>query len=290
MAGSITPMASGAQAGSQGNYKFPLTILTSLFFIWGFITCMNDIMIPHLMNVFDLNYTQGMLVQFVFFTAYAVMSMPSGYLVGKIGYKKGVIVGLIIAAIGTLLFYPAAGQQSYPFFLLGFFVLASGITLLQVSANPYVSILGSSKTASSRLNLTQAFNSLGTAVAPKIGAVLILAVVAKEGITAAEEAAAVQKVYLGLTAILFLLAATIAAVKLPKILNNAEDKPEASKSEVENTHKTAWGYSHLVLGAIGIFVYVGAEVSIGSFLVKFFALPEIAGLDEAKAGGMIGFY
>lgn len=289
MAVSITNSNLKSNSGESGKYRVPLVVLTTLFFMWGFITCMNDILIPHLMNVFELSYTAGMMVQFVFFTAYAVMSVPSGYLVGKIGYKKGIIVGLIIAAIGTLLFYPAAGTRSYPFFLFAFFILATGITLLQVSANPYVSILGPSKTASSRLTLTQAFNSAGTTIAPIIGAILILAV-ASEGANAATEAAGVQKLYLGLTAVLFLLAATIALVKLPQISGSGEEKNEdATTSKIEN-YNSAWKYRHLVLGAIGIFVYVGAEVSIGSFLVKFFALPNIAGMDEASGGHMIAYY
>ncbi len=290
MAGTISTPTSGVKSASSGNYTFPLVVLTSLFFIWGFITCMNDILIPHLMNVFELGYAEGMLVQFVFFTAYALMSLPSGSLVARIGYKKGIVTGLVIAAIGALLFYPAAEVHSYPFFLLAFFVLATGITLLQVSANPYVSILGSPETSSSRLNLTQAFNSLGTTIAPFIGSALILAVV-EQGVSAAEEAAVVQNLYLGLMAVLFILAAVIALVKLPVILNSDEEnKPEASKSEVEKIHKSAWGFKHLVLGAVGIFVYVGAEVSIGSFLVKFFALPEIAGLSESAAGNKIAYY
>ncbi len=301
MAGFSAP-SSGIQSGEKGNYTLPLIVLTSLFFMWGFITCLNDILIPHLMNVFSLTYAEGMLVQFVFFTAYAIMSMPSGFFVGKIGYKKGIVSGLIIAAIGALLFYPAAGLRSYPFFLFAFFVLASGITLLQVAANPYVSILGPSETASSRLNLTQAFNSLGTTIAGPIGSALILAVatagvVDVKSLSGAEltayqaaEAATVQNPYLMLAAALFLLAAVIAFVKLPKILNSEEEKPEAAVSSIEAKHKSAWGYKHLVLGAIGIFVYVGAEVAIGSFLVKFFALPEISGMDEATGGQMIAYY
>lgn len=289
MAVSITNSNVKSNSGESGNYRIPLIVLTSLFFMWGFITCMNDILIPHLMNVFELSYTAGMLVQFVFFTAYAVMSVPSGYLVSKIGYKKGIIVGLIVAAIGTLLFYPAAGIRSYPLFLFAFFVLASGITLLQVSANPFVAILGPSKTASSRLTLTQAFNSVGTTIAPIIGAVLILAI-ATEGADAATEAAGVQKLYLALTAVLFLLAAAISFIKLPQIMSSEEGKTEDKSSTKLTIHKSAWAYRHLVLGAIGIFVYVGAEVSIGSFLVKFFALPQIAGLDEASGGHMIAYY
>lgn len=290
MAGNVSAPIGGLQTSGTGNYRFPLVVLTSLFFMWGFITCLNDILIPHLMNVFELSYTEGMLVQFVFFTAYAVMSMPSGSLVSRIGFKKGIVLGLVIAAIGALLFYPAAGTRSYPFFLFAFFVLASGITLLQVSANPYVAILGPPETSSSRLTLTQAFNSLGTTIAPIIGAGLILAV-ANEGVDVVADARAVQTPYLGLAAALLVLAAIIAVVKLPVIISSDEEhKPEAAKSDVETKHKSAWGYSHLVLGAIGIFVYVGAEVSIGSFLVKFFELPEIAGLTESQAGKMIAYY
>jgi FHS family L-fucose permease-like MFS transporter len=257
--------------------------------MWGFITCLNDILIPHLMNVFELNYTQGMLVQFVFFTAYAVMSMPSGSIVKRIGYKSGIVTGLIIAGIGALLFYPAAGTRSYPFFLFAFFILATGITLLQVSANPYVSVLGPSETASSRLTLTQAFNSLGTTIAPILGSILILAV-ATEGVTAEQEAEAVQGPYLGLAAALFILAAVIAIVKLPTIKNEDENSPRNLEINGAMKHKSAWGYRHLVLGAIAIFVYVGAEVSIGSFLVKFLGLPEIAGITEEEGGKMISYY
>ena len=168
-------VAPGATRAAEANksYSFELTVLTSLFFMWGFITCLNDILIPHLKRAFDLNYVQSMLIQFTFFTAYFIMSLPSGTIVEKIGYKRGIVIGLAAAGIGCLMFYPAAGTRSYPLFLGAFFVLASGITLLQVAANPYVAILGPPKTASSRLNLTQAFNSLGTTIAPLIGLSLI---------------------------------------------------------------------------------------------------------------------
>src|SRR5450759_4173588 len=159
------PSVNLTNAPEKNHYLGSLAILTSLFFIWGFITCLNDILIPHLKSVFTLNYTQAMLVQFCFFTAYFVVSIPSGYLVEKIDYKGGIIAGLSIAGIGCLLFYPAASQHSYPLFLAALFVLACGITLLQVAANPYVTILGKPETASSRLTMTQAFNSLGTTIA-----------------------------------------------------------------------------------------------------------------------------
>lgn len=274
-----------------------LSVLTSLFFIWGFITCLNDILIPHLKAVFTLSYAQAMLVQFCFFTAYFIVSVPSGYLVEKIDYKGGIIGGLLIAGIGCLLFYPAAGLHSYPLFLTAFFVLASGITLLQVAANPYVTVLGAPETASSRLTLTQAFNSLGTTLAPYFGAVFILSTAVKtadqiqlldaEQLTSyqAAEAAAVQSPYLLLASVLFVLAAIFALLKLPKI--QAE-----TKTAVQNqpSQQSAWHYPHLVLGAIAIFVYVGGEVAIGSFLVNFLGQTNIAALAEQDAGKYVSFY
>ncbi|MBU1097602.1 MAG: L-fucose:H+ symporter permease [Ignavibacteriae bacterium HGW-Ignavibacteriae-2] len=290
------------QSENDKNYNFALVVLTSLFFMWGFLTCLNDILIPHLKAVFTLNYTEAMLIQFVFFAAYFIMSLPSGWIIKKIGYKAGIIVGLITAGIGTLLFYPAAAVRYYPLFLLAFFILASGITLLQVAANPYVAILGKPKTASSRLNLTQAFNSLGTTIAPYFGALIILSVAVKsteemaamvpEQLNAyiAAEAAAVQVPYLGLAAALFILAALFAMFKLPRINNETGSTEDTATDSYENEHSSAWGFKHLVLGAIGIFVYVGAEVSIGSFLVNFLGESNIAGLPESQAGQYVSFY
>ena len=273
-------------------------MLTSLFFIWGFITSLNDILIPHLKSVFTLNYTEAMLIQFCFFAAYFVVSVPSGYLIEKINYKGGIIAGLAIAGIGCLLFYPAAGLHSYPLFLAAFFVLASGITLLQVAANPYVTILGKPETASSRLTLTQAFNSLGTTLAPYLGALFILDTavksVAEVNLLNADElsvyqtaqAAAVQNPYLLLAAVLFFIAGVFAVIKLPDI-----KAPETQISaDKEALHESAWNYKHLIFGAIGIFVYVGGEVSIGSFLINFLGEPSIAGLKEQEAGKYVSFY
>lgn len=282
----------------QKSYAGPLTVLTSLFFIWGFITCLNDILIPHLKAVFTLNYTQAMLVQFCFFAAYFVVSLPSGYLVEKIGYKAGIVAGLSVAGCGCLLFYPAAGLHAYPLFLTAFFVLASGITLLQVAANPYVTVLGTAETASSRLTLTQAFNSLGTTLAPFFGAFLILSTAVKTAdeikllnsqelsIYQATQAASVQNPYLFLAAILFLMAAVFAVLKLPKV--NREVAPIESSSG--NGGKSAWQYPHLVLGALAIFLYVGGEVAIGSFMVNFLGEPHIAALAEQDAGKYVSFY
>ena len=268
------------------NYGFALTSLTTLFFMWGFITCLNDILIPHLKAVFNLTYVQAMLVQFCFFGAYFLMSLPSGYIVKKLGYKKGIVVGLLIAACGCVLFYPAAALHNYPVFLFALFVLASGITLLQVSANPYVSLLGAPKTASSRLTLTQAFNALGTTVAPTFGAFLILDSASEAFLTPAQNAESVQLPYLLLAGMLILLAGIFAWLKLPDIMN--EQKEAAEKSET--IEGSAWQYGHLTLGAVGIFMYVGAEVAIGSFLVSFLAQENIAGLKEHVAAHYITYY
>ena len=291
-----------ASKQAEPNYTFALTALTSLFFMWGFITCLNDILIPHLKAVFELNYTQVMLIQFCFFTAYFVTSLPAGKIVEKLGYRKGIVIGLSVAGIGCLLFYPAASMQSYPLFLFAFFVLASGIALLQVAANPYVAILGKPETGASRLNLTQAFNSLGTTIAPYLGSIVILSVAIK---TAEElkalnpvdlaayhqaHAATVQIPYLFLAAALFIIAAVFAMIKLPEIQGSSVNSSDGSGVSYDTKYKSAWGYKHLVLGAIGIFVYVGAEVSIGSFLVNFLGQKEIAGLSIADAGKFVSFY
>ncbi len=161
-------------ASPTPNYSRPLAIVTTLFFMWGFLTCLNDILVPHLKSIFDLSYARAMLVQFAFFSAYFLFSMPWSRIVNTIGYKTTMVAGSLIMALGAFLFVPAASAVSYPLFLTAFLVLATGITGLQVSANPYVDLLGKPETASSRLDLTQAFNSLGTTIAPKIGGLLIL--------------------------------------------------------------------------------------------------------------------
>ncbi|MGB7846345.1 MAG: MFS transporter, partial [Candidatus Acidiferrum sp.] len=174
--GEITTAASARQSAvaKPQNYARPLAVVTTLFFMWGFLTCLNDILVPHLKSIFDLSYAQVMLVQFAFFSAYFLFSLPWSKVVNRIGYQKTMVVGLVTMACGALLFVPAASAVSYPLFLTALLVLAAGITGLQVSANPYVDLLGKPETASSRLDLTQAFNSLGTTIAPKIGGLLIL--------------------------------------------------------------------------------------------------------------------
>lgn len=274
-----------------------LTILTSLFFIWGFITCLNDILIPHLKAVFELNYTQAMLVQLCFFTAYFLVSIPSGLLIERIGYKLGIVTGLLVAGIGCGLFYPAAALHQYPLFLFALFVLASGITLLQVAANPYVTVLGPSETASSRLTLTQAFNSLGTAIAPFLGSIWLLSVPVKSTVEIqslsqadlvsyqAMEAANVQIPYLLIACVLWVMSLVFLIIKLPQ-----PHSFESNDSMVANNNRGAWQHLSLKLGVVGIFLYVGAEVAIGSFMVSFLSNPDIAGLSAENAGQLVSLY
>lgn len=281
-------------------YLGTLLLLTSLFFIWGFITCLNDILIPHLKAVFTLNYTQAMLVQFCFFAAYFIMSVPSGYFVQKFSYQSGIVVGLGIASAGCLLFYPAASLVSYPLFLFAFFVLASGITLLQVAANPYVSLLGAPASAPRRLTLTQAFNSLGTTLAPYVGSLFILATTVKSeaemklldsaSLTSyhAAQANGVQTPYLLLAFSLLTLAVIFALIQLPDVVPEALTGDE--HTDFANIASSAWHYRHLRLGALAIFVYVGAEVAIGSFLVSYLSAPDIGNLTPASAGQYVAWY
>jgi MFS transporter, FHS family, L-fucose permease len=266
--------------------KSAMAMVTTLFFVWGFLTCLNDILIPHLQAIFDLNYFAVMFVQFVFFGAYFVFGVPAGWVVEWIGYKRTMVTGLSIMAVGALLFIPAASVPSFLLFLVAETVLAAGITVLQVSANPYVSVLGPERTASSRLNLTQAFNSFGTTIAPAIGAFLILGSATPKTMeevramdpTALQayrlhEAATVKMPYLEIALALMLLGLAIAMFKLPRIETTRDFRPAAG-TETDSI----WKYRHTVLGALGIFAYVGAEVAIGSFLVKYFIQPEIGGL------------
>ena len=272
-----------------------LIIITFLFFMWGLLTSLNDVLIPHFKAIYDLNYVQAMLVQFCFFGAYFIVSIPAGSMIKKIGYQNGIVTGLLIAASGCAMFYPAA-QGSYELFLFAFFILATGITILQVAANPYVTVLGDSATASSRLTLTQAFNSLGTTVAPFLGGILILSVVsmseadlaklsgAEQLAQHAKEAASVQTPYLMLAATLVFLAIIFSVIKLPKIAEANED------IKVLKGQKSIFEYRHLVLGVIGIFVYVGGEVSIGSFMINFLGEKDVAGLATADASTYVGLY
>src|SRR5215813_4976973 len=277
------------------NYTRPLAIVTTLFFMWGFLTSLNDILVPHLKSIFELSYTQVMLVQFAFFSAYFLFSVPWSKIVNTIGYQKTMVVGLLTMGVGALLFVPAASVPSFPLFLTALLILAAGITGLQVAANPYVIVLGKPETASSRLNLTQAFNSLGTTLAPIVGGILILsaAPLAIESLQQlspqalhayrVQQAASVKLPYIVISFALVLLAVAIASFKLPRL-----ERVEGSSGE--KTNDSIWKHPNLLFGALGIFAYVGAEVSIGSFLVSYFGQPEIAGFSPQVAAGYVSFY
>ena len=292
---SSSPAKSIPAVSATPNYSRPLAIVTTLFFMWGFLTCLNDILVPHLKSIFDLGYAQVMLVQFAFFSAYFLFSVPWSKIVNTVGYQKTMVVGLLTMAIGAFLFVPAASAASYPLFLTALLILAAGITGLQVAANPYVVVLGKPQTAPSRLDLTQAFNSLGTTIAPKIGGLLILSAaplaieqlrqLAPQALHAyrVQTAASVKVPYTVITVALLLLAVLIGTFKLPKI-ETAAYRPG------EKVNDSIWKHPNLFLGAIGLFAYVGAEVSIGSFLVNYFGLPEIAGLSAKTAAGFVSFY
>ncbi len=250
------------------NYGPALAVLTTLFFIWGSLTSLNDVLIPFAQHVFSLKLAASMLIQTAFFSAYFIFSIPSAKIIDWIGYKRAIIVGLSTMVAACLLFYPAAKIPSFPFFLTALMILAAGITVLQVAANPYVAVLGKPQTASSRLNLTQAFNSLGTAVFPWVGARLILG----ESVSAAAQSAsqdAVVKLYVYFFAIVLVLLAVLFAIfKLPRM--------EAAEHHIgEKVNDSIWQHPNLVYGAIGIFVYVGGEVAIGSSIANYLALDNI---------------
>ncbi|HWC15992.1 MAG TPA: sugar MFS transporter [Terriglobales bacterium] len=285
----------GSTVASARSYTRPLAIVTTLFFMWGFLTCLNDILVPHLKSIFDLSYARVMLVQFAFFSAYFLFSLPWARFVNRIGYQTTMVVGLLTMACGAFLFLPAASAVSFPLFLTALLVLAAGITGLQVAANPYVDLLGRPDTASSRLDLTQAFNSLGTTIAPKIGGLLILAAaplaieqlrqLSPQALQAyrVQQASSVKLPYTVIGIALILLAMLIGAAKLPRV----ESGPASSE---EKGNDSIWKHPNLLFGALGIFAYVGAEVSIGSFLVNYFGLPEIGNLSARMAAGFVSFY
>jgi FHS family L-fucose permease-like MFS transporter len=290
------PDQGAVSSDAQANW-FALGIVTFVFFMWGFLTSLNDVLIPHLKSLFSLNYAQSMLVQFTFFGAYFVMSLPCGKLVSRLGYKHSIVLGLLIAAGGALLFYPAASLPSYALFLGALFILATGITLLQVAANPYVSLLGPASSASMRLNLVQAFNSLGTTLAPKFGGVLILSGVvlgaaeilqlpeAERLAYRLQQAQLVQGPYLGLAITLAALAVLFYIARLPVIVDD-------TTAEEARTHRfvDALRHRNLRLGTLAIFVYVGAEVAIGSFLINYIAQADIGNMAQAQAANYVAFY
>lgn len=286
----------GTTGGPATTNRAAMAMVTTLFFMWGLLTSLNDILVPHLKSIFDLNYAEVMLIQFCFFSAYFIFAFPSGKLIEKIGYKSSMVAGLLTMGVGALLFIPAASVPAFSLFLSALIVLAAGMTILQVSANPYVAALGPQETASSRLNFAQAFNSLGTIIGPLLGGLLILSSAPKttEEIRAMSdatrtafrlhEASSVKIPYLGLGLCLVLLALTIWKFRLPAF-KAAGDKVDASALKT-----SIWRHRRLILGAIAIFVYVGAEVSIGSFMVNYLSGTEIGGMSVKTAAGYVSLY
>lgn len=270
---------------SKRSFLAPFAAVTSLFFMWGFITVLVDSLVPRLREVFELTYFQAGLVQFAFFIAYGLVSIPAGWLLSRIGYKKGMLIGLATMGLGCLLFWPAAGLRMFPLFMLGYFTLAAGMTILQVAANPYVAVLGEERGASSRLNLAQAFNSVGTTIAPILGAQFILSdrILSGDAIAALSatdreayylsEASAVQGPFIVLAGALLLLALIVALARLPEILERKHP----------GSYWQALSHPRLLLGAFGIFVYVGAEVAIGTYLVNYFLSMDLATAVRADA-------
>lgn len=265
--------------------------VTSLFFMWGFITVLVDALIPRLKEVFELTFLQAGLVQFAWFAAYGVLSIPGGNLISRIGYQRGILVGLATAGMGCLLFYPAAATRLYPLFLLALFVVAGGITVLQVAANPYISVLGPEESASSRLNLSQAFNSFGTTIAPVVAASLLLGdqILGSEAIQSlpeaerlayfAAEASAVQVPFVVLALSFFALAGVVGIIQLPKILGDASAEGARNYAQVFRDRK-------LRFGALAIFVYVGAEVALGSYMVNYGMSLGI--VEDIQSNGVLG--
>ena len=301
----VSSVATSSSTGSgrtTTDYR-AMTIATVLFFMWGFLTCLNDILIPRLKGIFELNYAQVMMVQFCFFSSYFVFAQPAGWLVDWRGYKQTMVIGLLVMAAGAMLFLPAASLASFGIFLTALVILAAGMTCLQVAANPYVTSLGPENTAASRLNFSQGFNSLGTTIAPFVGGALILGGIqiapeklhslsaALQQAYRAQQASSVRLPYLGIALTLGFLAVALALLKMPPMVTHpTQDFRAGAHDQTESVHDTIWHHPWLLMAAAGIFLYVGAEVSIGSFLVNYFGLPQIMSLSPQTAAKFVGLY
>lgn len=281
------------QGASGASYAPALTLLASLFFMWGFITVINNTLLPHLRSVFDLNYTQTTLIESVWFIAYFFASIPSAKLIERIGYQKSLVIGLLVMAAGALGMVLAASLPSYGVTLLMLFVIASGITLLQVAANPYVAVIGPSNTASARLNLVQAMNSAGTMLAPLFGAYLILGRskggTAEAGtvLTQAERLADAQSVilpYVLVAVVLIVLAVIIARFPLP-----AMGSATSRVAKEERKKHSLWNHRNLVFGVPAIFIYLIAEIGVANLFVNFVSQPDIANVTNELAGRYLTF-
>jgi FHS family L-fucose permease-like MFS transporter len=272
-------VAGSTAPGAGANYTLPMTLMVCLYFSIGFITSLNDILVPHFKDLFHLTNVLALLVQFCFFGAYFLMSVPSGWVIGRIGYKAGIIAALGTMAAGLLLFVPASIVISYPVFLLALFIVGSGLALLQVAINPYVGALGKPEAAAARLNLCGGLNSLATTIAPGVGAAFIFAAA---GATSAQLAQSVRMPYVYLAVFTLLLAASTSLVKLPELIEKPAEKAVGGGS--------AWSFIHLRLGAAAIFTYVGAEVAIGSVLINFLGQPSMGSLSHKAAAHFVQLY
>ena len=293
----MTPTASGSgdsvNAGSHIDAPQLQLFVMALFFIFGGITSLNDVIIPKLKELFTLNYTQAMLVQFCFFTAYAVIGIPGARLIKRIGYMRGAVAGLLTMMVGCLLFIPASQTATYAVFLFALFVLASGVVIVQVVSNPLISLLGKPQTAHSRLTFAQAFNSLGTTVFPIVGSILILgslATVTADQLSGVEldayrtaESQAIVNGYLGLAVALALVAGVVWMFR--NALKGERHEESSGLAGLDLVARPRFGF-----GALCIFLYVGAEVAIGSLVVNYLMQPHVMGLQEQAAGKLIGIY
>ncbi|QCB44279.1 sugar MFS transporter [Sphingomonas sp. PAMC26645] len=285
------PVDAGAvhAAGGAPSYRSALTLLASLFFMWGFITVINNTLLPHLRSVFDLSYTQTTLIESVWFIAYFFASIPSAKLIERVGYQRAMVFGLGLMAVGALMMVPAARLPSYGVTLVALFVIASGITLLQVAANPYVAVVGPPETASSRLNLVQAFNSAGATLAPLFGGYLILgrstsgtaAAGSTAVLTQAERIADAQSVmlpYLIVAAVLVVLAIVIARFPLPAMGSATQRSAKADRKG-----QSLWSHRNLVFGIPAIFIYLIAEIGVANLFINFVSQPNIGNLTHEQA-------
>ncbi len=284
-------------APAKTNYS-AMAMVTTLFFIWGFCTVMNDAVIPHLQSIFGLSYFQSSLIQLAFFGSYFIFAQPAAKLVEWMGYQRSMVIGLLTMGVGALLFVPAASVATYWLFLAAEVVLAAGVTTLQVAANPYVAILGPPESASSRLNLTQAFNTLGDTVAPYIGGVFILGITAAASSTVGplsgaaltaqriHRAASIKPPFIVIAVAVTILALAIALYRFPRLEITRDFRP----ANLNMKQDSIWNHPHLYLGAIAIFIYVGAEVSVGSFLAKYLADPTIGNLPLQQGAKLVSLF
>ena len=279
MAVGIAGEAPSVAVDQKTNYFVPLTLMVSLYFGIGFITAMNDVLVPHFKDLFHLTNFLALLVQFCFFGAYFVMSLPSGWIVGKVGSKTGIVLALATMGCGLALFLPASILIFYPLFLLALFVVGCGLALLQVAINPYVGALGKPETAASRLNLAGFFNSAATTSAQQVGKIFIFVAA---GASAAELAHSVRAPYMVLAGLALLLSLVTLFIPLPVLIEKSPARVTGGGS--------AWHFRHLRLAAVAIFTYVGAEVAIGSIMIAYLGQPSMGSMSHAQAANYVSLY